>query len=89
MKKNITPYLIFLLLFFSGNISADRDRIEEEKKYSIIAEEIDSLTFYSAKKKNVFKSDTIEAVSDFKIAKEMLKGVVEFANLYIFCRYCL
>ena len=80
MKKKITPLLIFLLLFFSGNISADRDRIEEEKKYSIIAEEIDSLTFYSAKKKNVFKSDTIEAVSDFKIAKEMLKGVVEFAN---------
>ena len=80
MKQNITPYLIFLLLFFSGNISADRDKIEEEKKYSMTAEEINSSMFYSAKKKAAYKNDTIEAVSDFKIAKEMLKGVVEFAN---------
>lgn len=80
MRKNIIPCLIFLLLFFSGNISANRDRIEEEKKYSIIVEEIDSSAFYSAKENSMYKNDTIEAVSDFKIAKEMLKGVVEFAN---------
>ena len=58
----------------------DWNRIEEEKKYSIIAEEIGSLTFYSAKKRAAYKNDTIKAVSDFKIAKEMLKGVVEFTD---------
>ena len=80
MRKNIIPCLIFLLLFFSGNISADRNKIEKEKTYSIIVEEIDSLAFYSAKENSMYKNDTIEAVSDIKIAKEMLKGVVEFAN---------
>ena len=78
--KNITLCLIFLFLLSFGSIGADWNRIETEKKYSIIAEEIDSSAFYSAKKKSVYKNDTIEAVSDFKIAKEMLKGIVEFAN---------
>ena len=78
--KNITLCLIFLFLLSFGSISADWNRIEEERKYSIIAEEINSSIFYSAKKKAVYKNDTIKAVSDFKIAKKMLKGVVEFAD---------
>lgn len=50
---------------------------DESLTYSISVEKIDSVAFFKAKK-NAPRKKAVEKITDFKIAKKLLAGIVEF-----------
>lgn len=50
---------------------------DESLTYSISVEKIDSVAFFKAKK-NAPRKKAVEKITDFKIAKKLLGGIVEF-----------
>lgn len=51
---------------------------EESVKYKIRVEQIDSLQYHSQKAKHAYNQDQIKKITDFSLAKKLLKGIVEF-----------
>ncbi|MDR6969567.1 hypothetical protein J2X31_003600 [Flavobacterium arsenatis] len=54
------------------------DLPEEDGKYSIIVEQIDSLQYYLQKEKDDNQNIEIKKITDFKVARKLLVGIVEF-----------
>ncbi|OAH69308.1 hypothetical protein AXA65_14810 [Chryseobacterium sp. FP211-J200] len=61
-----------------NSITVSVEMLEKTLQYSITVEKIDSLQYYSVKKKTAPKKKIIAKITDINEAKKLLKGIVEF-----------
>jgi len=61
-----------------NSITVSVEKPEKTLQYSITVEKIDSLQYYSVKKKTAPKKKIIAKITDINEAKKLLKGIVEF-----------
>ena len=92
MRKSQAGSLILLLLSYTlitcgekvknlpEEAQSKKDQIWkiDQNNYTLHIETIDSVRFYKEKKAAKIQSEEIEKISDFKIVKKLLKGMIEF-----------
>lgn len=95
MKKTHYGYLILLasqhIFTTCGKKSDDLSTKEKSKKenvweitendYTFQVDNIDSAQFYEAEKSVKISSNPVKKITDFEIAKKLLKGIIEFKEL--------
>ncbi len=92
MKKSYYLFIILLLsIFLFQACSKNTENIEKEtvsknsevfkineSDFSLEIETIDSIQFYNAKKDANITPEKIEKITDFKVVKKLLNGLIEF-----------